>query len=278
MCLLLLFVSASAEPGKYRLILATNRDEYMERPAKPADFWERNGEILAGVDLTPGKEGGTWMGVSRGGRVGVLLNASSGTSDPQKLGRGFIVSDYLSNPDATIEHLTHLQAQASAYNPFHLVTVDLTDTVHPLRHFCNIDPKITEFNTGFHAFCNSSLEHPYQKAIAGREKLASVVEQFGQSTETKEELVENILKLLQDQHRYYPDPVIDALSTIDPKMKAPLSSICVRPSNVNYGTRTHTIVLVDDQGVVDFYEWTLKVPVINGKLDLIKSVHQFKIK
>lgn len=275
MCLLLLYVSASAEPGKYRLIVATNRDEYLERPAKPAEFWDRNQDILAGVDLTPGKEGGTWMGVSRGGRVGVLLNVSSATSDPQKLGRGFIVSDYLSNPGSTIEHLTHLQARASAYNPFHLVTVDLKDPVCNLRHFCNIDPNLTEFDDGFHSFCNSSLQHPYRKATAGREKLAQVVNKFGQN---KNELIENILKLLQDEYRYHPDPVIAALSSIDSKMKAPLSAICVRPSGVNYGTRTHTIVLVDHEGCVDFYEWTLNVPVIDGKFDWVKSDYHFQIK
>lgn len=27
-----------------------------------------------GVDLTPGKEGGTWLGMNRWGKIGVLLN------------------------------------------------------------------------------------------------------------------------------------------------------------------------------------------------------------
>ncbi len=43
------------------------------------------------MDMTPGKEGGTWLGCSRLGKVGVLLNLDSHDHKPdssEKEGRG----------------------------------------------------------------------------------------------------------------------------------------------------------------------------------------------
>ncbi|MBW1950086.1 MAG: NRDE family protein, partial [Deltaproteobacteria bacterium] len=66
MCLLLIAVEAHPE---YRLILAGNRDEFYERPTAPAAWWENGSGILAGKDL---RAGGTWLGVTRTGRVAAL--------------------------------------------------------------------------------------------------------------------------------------------------------------------------------------------------------------
>ena len=45
----------------YKLIVVANRDEFYDRPAKPAHFWEDEPDILAGRDLL---QMGTWLGVS----------------------------------------------------------------------------------------------------------------------------------------------------------------------------------------------------------------------
>ena len=43
--------------------------------------------IFSGLDQTPKKEGGTWLGASKTGRIGTLLNIL-GINDPKKKGRG----------------------------------------------------------------------------------------------------------------------------------------------------------------------------------------------
>ena len=43
--------------------------------------------IFSGLDQTPRKEGGTWLGASKTGRIGILLNIL-GINDPKKKGRG----------------------------------------------------------------------------------------------------------------------------------------------------------------------------------------------
>jgi uncharacterized protein with NRDE domain len=48
----------------YPLVVAANRDEFHDRPAARAAFWDDKPDVLAGRDL---QARGTWMGVSRGG-------------------------------------------------------------------------------------------------------------------------------------------------------------------------------------------------------------------
>lgn len=40
MCILFIFINPDPKPGEYKVILASNRDEVIGRPAKPAHEWE----------------------------------------------------------------------------------------------------------------------------------------------------------------------------------------------------------------------------------------------
>ncbi|PNJ05938.1 TANGO2 isoform 20 [Pongo abelii] len=71
----------------YRLILAANRDEFYSRPSKLADFWGNNNEILSGLDMEEGKEGGTWLGISTRGKLAALTNYLQPQLDWQARGR-----------------------------------------------------------------------------------------------------------------------------------------------------------------------------------------------
>ena len=42
------------------LLVAANRDEYYDRPAAPAGWWQDHPQIYAGRDL---QSGGTWLGI-----------------------------------------------------------------------------------------------------------------------------------------------------------------------------------------------------------------------
>jgi uncharacterized protein with NRDE domain len=59
-------------------VLCTNRDEYVKRPTKGAHFHSfdkeigsdhQQGSVLSGRDLLAG---GTWLGISESGRIGLL--------------------------------------------------------------------------------------------------------------------------------------------------------------------------------------------------------------
>ncbi len=59
------------------MILAFNRDEFLNRPTAPAS-WED--DILAGRDLASGKKGGTWMAISQNGKFAMLTNVYTGVA------------------------------------------------------------------------------------------------------------------------------------------------------------------------------------------------------
>ncbi|CAN0466584.1 unnamed protein product [Ascophyllum nodosum] len=61
--------------GRYKLIVASNRDEWLDRPSAPIHFWkETKSNLLAGRDLTAG---GTWLGVNRSGKFATVTNIPS---------------------------------------------------------------------------------------------------------------------------------------------------------------------------------------------------------
>jgi uncharacterized protein with NRDE domain len=51
-------------------LLLSNRDEYLDRPTAPLDYWPDQ-PILAGRDL---RSGGAWLGFGPGRRWAVLTN------------------------------------------------------------------------------------------------------------------------------------------------------------------------------------------------------------
>ncbi|RKP34377.1 NRDE protein-domain-containing protein, partial [Dimargaris cristalligena] len=65
----------TCQDGPYKLVLASNRDEHLERVTKRADWWEfPHSDILAPRDLQA-KVSGTWIGISKRGRIATLTNS-----------------------------------------------------------------------------------------------------------------------------------------------------------------------------------------------------------
>ena len=122
MCFL---VCSYAQHPRYRLVLAANRDEFYDRPTAPAAFWDDAPDVLAGRDL---KGGGTWMGVTRTGRLAALTNYR----DPAQIQsdaptRGALVADYLTGDAAPRAYLEQLRSGAARYNGFNLLVADTED-------------------------------------------------------------------------------------------------------------------------------------------------------
>ena len=66
MCLILFSVDPNDE---LHLVVAANRDEQHARPTAKADYWSDHPALLAGRDL---QAGGTWLGVTTGGRFAAV--------------------------------------------------------------------------------------------------------------------------------------------------------------------------------------------------------------
>jgi len=134
-------VAWNAHP-RWRLVVAGNRDEYHARDAAPLAAWGDAPAIIAGRDIS---SQGTWMGVSRNGRFGVVTNVRDPEGpDPQKASRGALVTDWLTSGDVPVTLAT--------FNPFNLLIGDQDG----LQYLSNrpLDLKIS-LGDGIHGLSNA---------------------------------------------------------------------------------------------------------------------------
>jgi len=236
MCLLLF---AWKMRDDYPLIVAANRDEFYERPSTPADFWEDNPDILAGRDL---KEGGAWLGMTKTGRIAALTNYR----DPKAFraeapSRGELVSKYLKGTEDAESYLTALEKNASRYNGFNLIVGDRSD----LYYFSN-RAAVKKLNAGIYGLSNSLLDVPWPKVQRGKEKFAPIISAKGKPS------TERLFRLLDDRVVPSDDQLPD--TGVGPEYERMLSPLFIQSSNYAYGTRSSTVMILDQKGKATFSE------------------------
>ncbi|XP_051168869.1 transport and Golgi organization protein 2 [Leptopilina boulardi] len=256
MCILFIYRNPEADTNSFRLIIVANRDEMLNRPAKPAHYWEKHPHCLGGTDMEPGKEGGTWLALSTKGQAGAVLTLC-GEAKPEtpKESRGFLVSNYVTSNESSETYLNELyriDQGTEKYNPFTLVIIDL------------VNAKVRWFSSPSHmkapqtsdekifGFGNSQFDKPYKKVQYGKKKFEELVKNA--SINNQNELIEKLLEFLKCSQRHLPD---EELLKRSPEYYPALSSIFVNSETKTYGTRTHTILLVDGSNKITFIEETL---------------------
>lgn len=234
MCLILFAYRSHAD---YPLVLAANRDEFYERPTAAAEFWEEAPHLLAGRDLL---KGGTWLGITKSGRFAALanyrhLNALQGGAPS----RGKLVRDFLLSDEETLEHLKKIEKEAPLYNPFTLLAGDRSDL------FClsNRGEKIQRLSPGLYGLSNHLLDTPWPKVVKGKERLQQILSD-------KRPSIEKILELLSDDSPA-PDWALPDTG-VGQEWERALSPIFV--ATPSYGTRSSTILLIDNEENVTFIE------------------------
>ena len=271
MCLLFFELNDTNEPNAYQLVLVNVRDEYYTRPTQNAEFWSDHSDVIGGRDLLPGREGGTWLAMNKENRkIGVLLNILQPASelDSGKLGRGFIVNDYVNGDDSHKTYLDTLSSQASSYNGFLMIAMEVSrqhsglDASYFSTHF-NQPP--TTVGNGIYGFGNSlDIHNPWPKVSHGKKRFESILSGH-RTTNTKEQLVEELFEMLGDKTLL---PLDNQMLKQGQSFKIGnlerLSSVFVEIPETKYGSRTWTIILVDGNGDVDYIENTMKEPIQCG--------------
>ncbi|GAB0088076.1 Transport and Golgi organization protein 2 [Sergentomyia squamirostris] len=255
MCILFFIANANPAEDGYKLILASNRDEFYGRPALVASAWTDHNHpyVYGGRDMEPGREGGTWLALgSRNGvtKIGALLNITGEKKHPNAIGRGPIVSNYLTGDLSNRKYAAKLLQNNEVYNTFNFVSIEFDQSSASILHTSNAPPETAEFPLEeVHGFGNSPYTIPLRKVIHGKEKFRHVVKSTG-----KENLVQKLMEFLKDDQKHWPD---DELTKRAPKWAEQLSSVCVRMPAEGYGSRTRTVILIDSQNQMNFYEETL---------------------
>ncbi len=235
MCLLLI---AWKNHPRYRLILAGNRDEFHDRPAAPLNWWHDDPRILAGRDL---KAGGTWLGVARSGRFGVVTNYRDLQAPIEGApSRGNLVPRFLTGATSPKEFLDDLRGAAMRYSGFNL----LVGGSRALYYFSNRGPKApTVLAPGVYGLSNHLLNTPWPKLVRTRTRFAELVAQPDVNAE-------KLFGVLADRE---PAPVDGLPATGLPNDWERLVSA---PFIVNerYGTRCSSVLMVERNGRTILHE------------------------
>ena len=235
MCLILLAYEAHPD---YRLILAANRDEFFSRPTAPASFWEDAPHILAGRDL---KEGGTWLGMTRSGRIAAITNYRDPRAERKDApSRGGLVSGYLSGSMTVEEYLAFLRREGSGYNGFNLIFGDRSR----ICWFSNRHESPRLLEPGIHGLSNHLLDTPWHKVTPGKEALELIV------AKGKPIQPEALFAILADR-TIAPDDLLPDTG-VGIELERFLSPLFI--STPAYGTRSSTVIIIDREERVTFIE------------------------
>lgn len=183
-------------PGPWLLAVAANRDEFHDRQAAPAAYW--NGAehgLLGGKDL---QAGGTWLGLRRGPgerslRIGALTNLRpglmpAGAAPPTGLppSRGRLVADFLTSATDPERFLLNLVPTAGAYAGFNLLAVQVQDggagvDAWYMNNLPGTPP--LRLDHGLHVVSNATLSVEWPKTRLLRAAMAGLLEASGREVQ-----------------------------------------------------------------------------------------------
>ncbi len=212
MCTLIIEIGVVDAP---ELFVIANRDEALDRPAKPPSVW-RCGErrVLAPRDI---KAGGTWIGVNEAGVACAITNRFGMEQGGDYRSRGRLVCDALSAGSAAgaIEQLSSWDADE--HNGFHLLVAD------GQRGFVTGSDTATswsvELEPGFYALTERSFDAANSRRIVELARRLSELDEWSPALRRR-------LRRWMIEH----------------DEREPLESTCVHLPDSNYGTRSSTII------------------------------------
>lgn len=234
MCIILFSFN---EHPDYALILAANRDEFFDRPAKPLEFWEDEPSVLAGKDLV---EGGTWLGVTRSIRFAAITNFR----DPYELKndaptRGNLVRNFLCSQVSPEDYIKQIQDTGHKYHGFSL----LVGEIDKVWYYSNHSSTIVNVPKGFHGLSNHLLNTPWPKITTGKAKLKPI---FSQPKID----IEATFQVLGDRSNPTPEHLPD--TGVGPEWERILAPLFIH--SAFYGTRCSSLLTIKRTGEVMFIE------------------------
>lgn len=232
MCLILFAYDSHPD---YRLIVAANRDEYYERPTEGARWRD---SVLSGIDLLAG---GTWLGLTRGGRFAALTNYRSPAEHVHgKASRGELVHKYLHTGEEAETYAKELETHRETYNGYNL----LFGSVDDIWWFSNKANGYVRLTPGVYGLSNHLLDTPWPKVERGKKLLKNAI--------AEGPAPEKLISILEDTH-YPPENTLPSTG-VKPEVEKMLSPMFIKSDG--YGTRSSTVIMAGRDGRVSFTEKT----------------------
>jgi uncharacterized protein with NRDE domain len=235
---------------RWPLVIAANRDELYDRPARRAHVWEDAPDVVGGRDL---RAGGSWLAITRGGRFAAVTNIRAAEPPPGAPSRGLLVSRFVRSEadiraepvadveadgvDAAvrvvagaspavptpIEYAESVAATAARYAGFHLLVGEAGRTLA----YANSAGTARAIEPGIIAFSNAPPDEDWAKTTLVRDALAAALQSSSP--------IDELLRFLATPRG---GPLEDEVFVATPL----------------YGTRSSTVITVDAAGVVEFVE------------------------
>ncbi|XP_077971763.1 transport and Golgi organization 2 homolog [Styela clava] len=237
--------------------MAANRDEYLSRPTKSADIHPYFPNIICGIDMKSGVEGGTWLGVSKSGKFSALTNVMARSKDPSKLRKGKLVIDYLKDEVDPLDYLKSLQDKT--HREFNMLAgkIDSCGKIC-LGYYSNWDGKSPMLLTDrTNVVAGTALNGNWRKIKHGRKTFDDII---GKSSSMNAGDLTNCLleSLLSDTTSLYPDELLEeqCYGTFSNTVLEKYCSVMISGITL-CGTRSQTIVLIDGNNQIHFTEMSL---------------------
>jgi uncharacterized protein with NRDE domain len=237
MCLIGLALDAHP---RWSVVIAANRDEYFDRPSAGIDWWQPSqgsSWLLAGRDLAAG---GTWMGLSDSGRIGLLTNVRDPSRHrPDAPSRGALVTSWLgAAADGSVR---------GQVNPFNLIGGDLRSHRWWWASDSQADP--VALRAGVHGLSNAALDTPWPKVRRLKARLADALG----SIDDVQALTAALMSALADRSVAPDGELPDTGIGLDRERL--LSSSFIAVPDGRYGTRCSTVLLGERRA----QGWTLAI-------------------
>ncbi len=231
MCLILFAYRVHSD---YPLIVASNRDEFFQRPTAAAHFWEDTPEILAGRDL---EKMGTWMGVTTKGRFAALTNYRNPKEKAEgKRSRGELVAEALKYKGNVKDYMDGLVQKNALYPGYNLLAGDLNN----LYYYSNVGEMLRRLEPGIYGVSNHLLNTEWPKVKSGREGLTGVMNECHEGN-----LIRKLFELLQHSEPA-PDELLPSTG-LSLEWERMLSPLFIKIEG--YGTRSSTVMLMSEKEI-----------------------------
>jgi len=152
MCTLAIYFRVFAD---YPVVVAANRDEYLERPTIPPTILSEQPLVVGGKDL---RASGTWLGISEHGFLAGLLNRRNGEAenDPRLRSRGMLCLDALREQSVRAAADFVTSQRGGDYNPFNLLIAGRDEALVAYNRFAQIT--LIKLTPGFHLLTNIDID------------------------------------------------------------------------------------------------------------------------
>ena len=156
---------------------------------------------ITGVDLVPGREGGTWLGMSKGGKIGILTNYRQSDKFKRKneVQRGHLVSEFLKSEEGPRAFLENVKNHGN-YRGFNLILGEIIPGKSEMNfsYYCNKESRpLEDLTPGVYGLSNRYLDYGWKKVDLGKKRFEEIVKEEC----LMQEKVEKVLELLLDETR-----------------------------------------------------------------------------